>query len=160
MKLNDILNQFHILKCVDAEIIKEFQADGVLRVALIEYSKRTKNRAFAIELVNTFIVTRRQAIGVVTVEDLMFACFNLALQNQIEDCLKIWEAKNIDFDTYCGLDVQLMPFAGVTETIEFLKLQKNADAEKALLYIVKCNNCGDFNHQHEYFSPDILPWFL
>lgn len=52
---------------------------------------------------------------------LMFACHIPGKHNQIEDYLKVREAKRIDFDTFWYVDIQLKAFAGVQETIEYLK---------------------------------------
>ena len=90
----------------------------------------------------------------------MLACYILGLHNQIEDCLKIWEAKYTDFDTYCGLDIQLVPFAGVNETIEFLKGQITKEGREAFNYVSDCKKAGDFEELEEYYSNDKLPWFI
>lgn len=42
-------------------------------------------------------------------------------QVQIEDCALIWEAKTLDSDSYCAVDIQLVVFAGVDVTIDYLR---------------------------------------
>lgn len=160
MIIQEILNRFYTENDINAETIAAFQTDTALRKELITYSRQYKDRAFALALLDKFITVRQQPEGMMPAEDLMLACFNLGLQNQIEDCLKIWEAKTIDFDTYCGLDIQLVPFAGVTETISFLKTQTGAEAAEALTYVCECEACGDFNHLGDYFAPATFPWFI
>jgi phosphatidate phosphatase APP1 len=107
-----------------------------------------------------FIHIRQDPNGEMPAEDLMFACYILGLHNQIEDSLKIWEAKNADFDTYCGLDIQLVPFAGVKETIEFLKEQTSDEGKKAFEYVSNSSKCGDFDDLEDYFSKETMPWFI
>ncbi|QKJ29324.1 hypothetical protein HQ865_05990 [Mucilaginibacter mali] len=160
MTIYEILDRFHTENDINTETIAAFQADTALRKELISYSRQNKDRAFALALLDKFITTRRQPDGIMPAEDLMLACFNLGLQNHIEDCLKIWDAKTIDFDTYCGLDIQLVPFAGVTDTISFLQKQNSDEALKALTYICECDACGDFDELDEYFSAKTFPWFI
>lgn len=158
--MKEVLENFSIGNDLNAVTITAFQSDDTLRKELIEYSRKNKNREFALALLNKAILIRLQPDGQMPIEDLMLFCLNLGLQNQIDDCLKIWEAKNIDFDTYCGLDIQQLPFAGVIETIEFLKQRHTAEAKNALDYVMRCFECGDFNDQSHYFSPNASPWFL
>jgi hypothetical protein len=160
MEMKEVLEKFSIGNDLNDVTITAFQNDDTLRKELIEYSRKNKNREFALALLNKAILIRLQPDGQMPIEDLMLFCLNLGLQNQIEDCLKIWEAKNIDFDTFCGLDIQLLPFAGVIETIEFLKQQHTTEAKNALDYVTGCFECGDFNDQSHYFSPNASPWFL
>ncbi|MBS7564253.1 hypothetical protein KHS38_07535 [Mucilaginibacter sp. Bleaf8] len=160
MTLKEILDHYKMENDLNAETITAFQNDNVLRKALIAYSRENSNREFALALLDKFIALREQPNGEISIEDLMLACLNLGLQNQVNDCLKVWEAKTVDFDTFCGLDIQLLPFAGVSETIEFLKQHHSDEAKKALEYVIGCLEGGDFDDQSYYFSPNSSPWFL
>ncbi|RZJ36846.1 MAG: hypothetical protein EOO18_07025 [Chryseobacterium sp.] len=88
----------------------------------------------------------------------MLACYILGKHNQIKDCLKIWEAKRIDFDTFCYVDIQLVAFAGVQQTIEYLKTQTLEEAKQALEYVIECSEAGDFEDLETYFNE--TPWFV
>ena len=160
MKMKEIFDHVLIENDLSAEIVTAFQTDYSLRKELIAYSRQNRNHEFALALIDKFIVVRQQPGNDMPIEDIMFACFNLGLQKQIEDCLKIWEAKNIDFDTFCGVDIQLLTFAGVQETIEYLKQQKTEKAQAALKYVTECLEAGDFDDLHNYFSKDYLHWYL
>src|SRR5687768_6595881 len=116
MDIKAILDGFHKNKEISDEITDSIQIDNKLRIAFLNHFRQNNDREFALALLDTFISIRKDPNGEMPAENLMFACYILGLHNQIEDSLKIWEAKNVDFDTYCGLDIQLVPFAGVEET--------------------------------------------
>lgn len=160
MTIETRLGSFLLEGVINAEIIAAIQNDNALRKDLIHYLRQNPNRKFALALLNEFIRLRKLPKEILPAEDLMFACYILGVHNQIEDCLKIWEAKNADFDTYCGLDVQLIAFAGVEETIVFLKGEAGVESDEALEYISECMAAGDLNHLDTYFSVETLPWFV
>src|SRR4051812_14028156 len=123
MNIQTIVDDFHKGYTISDDAIHFIQHDNKLRIAFVNHFRQYKDRAFAIALLDTFISLRQEPDREIPAESLMFACYILGLHNQMEDSLKIWKAKNVDFDTYCGLDIQLVPFAGVKETIRFLKAQ-------------------------------------
>lgn len=59
-----------------------------------------------------------------------------------EDTLQIWEAKNINFDTGCYIDGELLIGAGLEETISYLRTLKTAKAENELDYLKKFKTIG------------------
>jgi hypothetical protein len=63
----------------------------------------------------------------------------------IEDTLLIWKAKCQDFDSMCGLGVQLLCGAGLQPTKAFLAAANSAASQAALAYIEKCEGAGDFD---------------
>lgn len=160
MDVKTILENYHKDEIISEDLVNSIQNNNELRKDLVFHFRRNKDKGFALKLLETFITIRQQPNGNITAEDLMLSCYILGLHNQIEDCLKIWEAKNTDFDTYCGLDIQLVPFAGVDQTIEFLKGQSTPEGKKAFNYISECSKCGDFDNLEEYYSNDHLPWFV
>jgi len=162
MTIKEILDGFHEEKAISTETIRAIQNDKALRRNLINYFRINRDREFTLALLNKFIAMRalpdkEPSIRIMPLEDLTLSCYILALHNNIEDTLKIWEAKYVDFDTYCGLDGQLIVFAGVKETIAFLKLQTTEEANKALQYII---DYGDFDDLEEYYSTDKLLSFI
>lgn len=90
----------------------------------------------------------------------MYACYLLGLNKKIEDSLLIWKAKNIDFDTYCGIDVQLKVFAGIDKTINYLYSLNTEESLKAASYLEECNETGDFDDIENYYSKEQLPWWI
>ena len=163
MTVKEILDGFHEENAITTETIKAIQNDNLLRANLVNYFRTNRNREFTLALLNKFIAIRILADneelsnGIMPMEDLMLSCYILALHNHTEDALKIWEAKYADFDTYCGLDGQLIVFAGVKETIAFLEKQTTEEANKALKYII---DHGDFDDLEEYYSPNNLPYYI
>jgi len=161
MNTKTILDIFHIEKNLPHELIHLIQNDRMLRADLVSYFRQNKGREFATFLLDKFIFIRKAPKGEMPFEDLMLACYILGLHNQVEDCLKIWEAKIADFDTYCGLDIQLVSFAGLDETKKYLKEQQSPKAKEAYDYILECSEHGDFDPKlSEYFSTSNLPWYI
>ncbi len=68
--------------------------------------------------------------------------------------------KSTDESTFCYVDIQLVPFAGVEETISFLKSQNTEKTEKILEHIEACNKSGNFDNLEEYYSVEKLPWWI
>lgn len=155
-----MLDYFSLEGVINTETITAIRKDGALRKNLIYYLRQNPNRKLALTLLNEFIILRKSPQEMVPVENLMFACYILGIHQQIEDSLKIWEAKNVDFDTYCGLDIQLIAFAGLEKTIAFLKSEAGVESDKALAYITACAAGGDLDDLDTYFSVEILPWFI
>ncbi|MCK0471168.1 hypothetical protein MW695_07210 [Alkalihalobacillus sp. APA_J-10(15)] len=63
----------------------------------------------------------------------------------------LWAAKNIDFDTYCAFDIQLIIGAGLENTIAYLSEKNDDYSQKALEYILSCKESGDFD--------DMVSWY-
>ena len=83
---------------------------------------------------------------------LLFCAFLLAIRRELRDVLLIWEAKNVSFDTLCGLDVQLLVLAGPEETLRFLRGEGSPDAEAARAYIEQGQTAGDFQDLEGYLA--------
>jgi hypothetical protein len=160
MLIQEIIEPYHRYGVVSKTMVTALQTDDVLRKALVRYTKQYPNRTFALALLNRFIELRRTGELPITADDLMLAAYNLALHNQVEDCLKVWEAKTVDYDTHYAVDIQLVPFAGVDVTINYLKTQQTAEAREALDYVTRCLTAGDFESMDYYFGSDQLPWFI
>src|SRR5688572_11429504 len=83
-------------------------------------------------------------------EDLaLLSCVQLFSRGQLEDVMRIWDAKRSGMDLGAYIDVQLLCGAGLEETTRFLASQQSPEAAKALSYVRKCTESGDF----EDFSP-------
>ena len=145
---------------ISEDNIKQFHNNNELRVNLCQYFFKIKNRPFALHLLNKLIKLRIDPIASISMEDLMLGCYILGLHQKIEDCLVIWKAKNVDFDSYCGVDIQLLAFSGVVPTINYLQAINTAEAKELLERIKDCYKSGDFDNLEYYFSPDNLPWWV
>ncbi|MFB9841385.1 hypothetical protein [Mucilaginibacter ginsenosidivorans] len=155
-----ILQLYHTTQIISEEIIASIQNDKNLRIEMVNFfAYQGKDREFAYALLDKFIAMRKQAIlDMMPFEDLMFACYVLGLHKEVEDSAKIWEAKYVDFDTYCGLDVQLVAFAGKQKTLDFLRLNGFIKAYDCLIY---CITDDDFDPRLEdYFNLQHLPWYI
>lgn len=157
MNAETLLDNFNTRHTFSQDETLAIHSEGILRTDLVNYFRRHRNRPFALTLLNRFIELRKEKNGT-TIEDLMLASFLLGMHGQVEDSLKVWEAKRIDFDTYCGVDIQLVPFAGVDQTIAYLQTQSGSDAKDALEYVSSCAKSGDFDDLEKYYNES--PWWL
>lgn len=72
-------------------------------------------------------------------------CAQLFSLGQAEDAIPIWIAKSHNFDTFCGIDVQLLCGGGLEQTKAFLAGTASEDACAALEYLGEAEASGDFN---------------
>ena len=158
MKTEDIINELTQTRKLSKEAIEEIEENRGLRLEMIQYFEKNKNREFVLEFLKILTELRQDPNVGISGDSLMLACYILGQHNQIEDCLKVWETKYIDFDTYCYIDIQLVPFQGVQETIEYLKTQTSDEAKNALEYVITCSKAGDFDNLEEYYNQ--TPWFV
>jgi len=78
-------------------------------------------------------------------ENLYWCAFLLWRVGDLRDVIPLWRAKNIDFDTACGFDIQFLTGAGLNQTIEYLESCADPEAGPALEYIMNCRAAGDFD---------------
>src|SRR5687768_5891680 len=128
MDIETLLEKYNTRHNFSDEEISAIRTEPTLRASLVNYFRVNRNRAFALALLDTFIELRKDPVNEVSIDDLMLASFILGMHEKVEDSLKIWEAKRVDFDTYCGVDIQLVPFAGVDETVSFLQTRNDDEA--------------------------------
>jgi hypothetical protein len=160
MNFKDVLTEFQNDKIIPDAFVESIEDDRQLRIELIDYFKANQDRDFVIHLLDKMVAFRRQEDKGMSGDSIMLACYLLGLHKNIEDCLRIWNTKNTDFDTFCYVDIQLVPFAGVDETIDYLKSLKNKEAKKALKYVLDCKNSGDFDELDSYYAKDSMPWYV
>ena len=83
-------------------------------------------------------------------DELRLSALLLYKIGNVEDAPLLWEAKTVNFDTVCGLDIQLLVGAGVDETIAYLRDLGDEQSLGAVSYIEGCRATGDFNHLDTY----------
>jgi hypothetical protein len=83
-------------------------------------------------------------------DDIRLCAFVLYKIANVEDVPLLWEAKTANFDTFCGLDIQMLVGAGVDQTLDYLKTLGNEHAVAAADYIKRCRVTGDFNYLDRY----------
>ena len=159
MKPEEIIDELRISGTLTKLTIKEIEENRTLRHELLQYFVKNKNRDFILNFLNVLTELRRDPHNAgISGDSLMLACFLLGKHGQIEDCMKIWETKRIDFDTYCYVDIQLVVFAGVQKTIEYMESHTSNEARQALEYVIACSEAGDFDDLEQYFSRE--PWYV
>lgn len=158
MQTEEIIKELKQSGDLSSETIQEVEENGNLRLELVQYFDKNRNREFALEFLTLVLKLRQNPDLGISGDSLMLACYILGKHNQIEDCLKVWEAKHIDFDTFCYVDIQLVVFAGVQETIEYLKTQTSEEAKQALEHVIECSDAGNFEDLETYFNE--IPWFV
>ena len=77
-------------------------------------------------------------------DELVQLCYMLYKIGNIDDIQLLWEIKNNNFDTYCGLDIQLVAVPDVDDALEYLRTKSEEWAFNATNYIESCLNSGDF----------------
>jgi hypothetical protein len=159
MNKETLILNFRTAQNFSGDEILAICTDRTLRADLIIHFRVHRDRTFALSLLDTFIELRKDSENEISNDDLMLASFILGMHGQVEDSLKVWEAKRVDFDTYCGVDIQLVPFAGVNKTVSFLRTQNDDEAKEALEYIVACSKAGDFDDLEKYYNNE-TPWWL
>ena len=152
----DLIATFDFTGKLHSNEIQALLADEDERRVLVDFLTAQPNQAFARAFLQIVIELRKQVT--VDIEGLMFACYLVALHSCLEDAALVWQVKNLDFDSYCGVDVQLVVFAGVERTIVFFREQPGFD--KAVQYLEECAKAGDFADLAEYYSPANRPWWL
>jgi hypothetical protein len=157
MNFSEVLSEFQNDKTIRDEFVESIEENRQLRIELIDYFQANQDRDFVIHLLDKMVAFRRQEGKGMTGDSIMLGCYLLGLHKHIEDSLRIWNAKNTDFDTFCYVDIQLVPFAGLDVTIDYLKSLKS---KEALKYVMKCKESGDFNDLDSYYAKDSLPWYV
>lgn len=160
MNLTEVLKHFQKDKSISDEFIESIDYNRELRLELIVYFRQNKDREFVILLLDKMISFRIQEDKEMSGDSIMLGCYLLGLHNNIEDSLRIWDAKTTDFDTFSYLDIQLVPFAGLDETFNYLKKVNTDNAKRALKYLLECKESGDFDNLDSYYAKDTLPWYV
>ncbi|MBN8671129.1 MAG: hypothetical protein J0L80_10620 [Chitinophagales bacterium] len=164
MNTEEIIEELSSTKNLTIRTIEEIEENSTLRHEMIQYFEKNKNREFALAFLNILAELRKNFRWdipediCISGDSLMLGCYILGMHGRIEDCIEIWKVKTIDFDTYCYIDIQLVPFLGIEETMEYLKKDTSEYASDALKYITECLEAGDFNNLELYYKQ--TPWFV
>ena len=152
MDIQDALDRLKSKNSIGQEFFDILEEDRALRKDLATYIQKHPDRDIALTLLSKMVELRDKDETAITGETLMLGCYILGLCGQVSDCLVIWNAKSTDFDTFCGIDIQLAVFRGVDETITYLETQTSEEAKEALEYILKCQQAGDFEDLASYYD--------
>jgi hypothetical protein len=168
MTIQDIILDFENIGYIGLENMELLANNAEIRIQLLEYIRQKPHRVFVKEFLFHTMKCRRKyqesplgfdEEGLGSGDNIMFACYLLGLHQQIEDCLLIWEAKDLDFDMACYFDIQLVLFSGVAKTIEYLQSSQLSTAQKALEYIQSCQ-IDIVEDTEAYFLPDNIPFYI
>ena len=134
-----------------AETLGLLDADEDFRAAVcdeLNKSVSTSDRELARYILKLYIASHQGDWGMS--DDIRLSAFLLFKIGNVEDSLLIWQAKECNFDTFCGLDIQLTVGAGVEKTIAYLKNLNDSSAAAAAAYITECRDSGDFKSLDNY----------
>lgn len=115
------------------------------------------DRSLVLYLLKQEIVSREDDWGF---HDNMRLCaYMLFKLGHVEDSILLWRAKGTNFDSFCGVDVQLLAGGGLEETISWLKGTGDPEAAEAAEYLEGCRATGDFSYDYRaslrsYFDAD------
>lgn len=70
----------------------------------------------------------------------------------LDDVNILWQAKTIDFDTYCAFDIQFLVGAGLDKTIGYLQSKTDESSKNALQYILDCKKAGAFEDMESWYK--------
>ncbi len=161
MKIEDIIKEYNENLEISIENLELIFNDAEIRYETVEYIRKNLNRQFSLALLSKILTIRLNENNELSNGDnIMYACYLVGIHKDIRDSIEIWKAKETDFDLHCYVDIQLVVFCGVKNTIEYLKTIKTKESENAIEYITECNNAGDFDEIEEYFSEMNTPWWL
>ena len=107
------------------------------------------DRALALHILKLYIKSHRDEEAGMS-DEIRLSAFMLYKIGNVEHAPLLWDAKQANFDTFCGLDVQLLVGAGVEETLDYLKSIGSDEAQGAASYIEGCRGTGDFKHLDRY----------
>jgi hypothetical protein len=107
------------------------------------------DRPLARHIIKLDITSRRDETSGMS-DELRLSALLLYKIGNVEDAPLLWEAKTVNFDTFCGLDIQLLVGAGVDETLAYLNGLGDEESLKASEYIEDCRGTGDFDHLDGY----------
>lgn len=137
--LTNLLSVYNKEKSLNEEqLISLYQAP--LNKEIISYLQQHPNREFAIYFMKDAIKRRLGNKDFSDGEYLAYAAYLLAIHKNPEDSLLIWEAKEIDFDIYCFLDIELCLGAGLDNTLSYLKNSSHINSKSLFDYITECLN--------------------
>ena len=159
MTIQNIIDSFTDNRVLTDEQITSILSD--LRNETVKQIRHIGNRAFSIALLNKIIAKRKDSDSEIgSTDNIMYACYLVGLCGHLEDSILIWQAKKTDFDTYCGVDIQLVVFAGVSKTVLYLKTLKTEESAEAVTYLQECWDAGDFDEIENYFLEEEEPYWL
>ncbi len=67
-----------------------------------------------------------------------------------EDALLIWKAKQVSFDTHCGIPVELLVGAGVDKTLGYWRTQTSSEAKDLYEFLKEAAYAGEFSGLDEF----------
>jgi|GEM_PF-3896700 len=145
-----------------AELTDE-EDDSAAGLCLYRCYRQRPNIAFARALLaelSTRYVYAYTHGGPATTQGLRLAGYLIGLHGDVHDALALWRTKQLTFDTACEFDIQLVAFAGVSQTLAYLQALPDSAAAAAADYLQQCQAAGNFDGLEEYFSPDNLPYWM
>ena len=164
----ELIENFDLTGELDKEAIILTLRNNEIRKALFEFISECPNRSFAIAFAKKVIELRAMDAWAddyndyytIYLNDLLYTAYLVSLHGQVQDAALIWQIKSVDFDAYCGFDIQMVVFAGIEKTLHYLQSEGTAEALQAIEYIKECETSGDFRQLESYFSKDKLPMYI
>ena len=161
MTVKEIINTYSIKSKLTIKQVEMILNNENLRIETISFLRENPNQQFANDFLSLLIYERKKEnFELSNSENLMYGSYIVWLKKDVTNSELIWKAKNVDFDMYCGLDVQLIVFAGFEKTIQYFKSLDTIESKKAIEYLKESNEAGDFYDIENYFSPEKKPWWI
>lgn len=130
------------------DVLRSIDSDEQFRYAVcLELNKSVGevDRPLAQYILRQYIESHRDEDAGMS-DELRLSALVLSKIGSVEDAPLLWEAKTVNFDSYCGLDIQFVVGAGVRETLDYLKASGGEQLLAAVKYIEDCQATGDFGN--------------
>ena len=142
-----VYNPYTPMDDSDGDIIDQNEETREQVCIVLNQELQPHDHTFASYLLEQEIALHRAADDT-PFDNLKRCAYLLYRLGHVEDSQQLWEAKNVHFDAYAGLDIQLLIGAGFDATIAYLK--GRPDSAKAIEYLEACQRAGDFDGMESY----------
>lgn len=124
-KDESLWNQFSFspFKAEDGSILDRNSDARYALIIALQYNWSTSDEKLLRFIVQNEVKMHQKDIGLLY--SLHISTYLLAKYKNLENVFLFFEAKEANFDTYCGLDIEKVFSAGVQKTIEYLKQSNN-----------------------------------
>jgi hypothetical protein len=154
MDAAEFARRYSDLSFASSQELMKLLEDASFREALydrLRHNLSGADRALLRDLLRKEMTYRKDRADDDFYENLHWCAFLLYRIGDVRDAELLLQAKNIDFDTGCGFDVEFLVGAGVDETIRYLRMKSDDDSAAALEYILECKKSGDFDDLETWF---------
>ena len=154
MQTAEFVRRYFDLDFASSQEVMKLLDDALFREALyaeLRHDPSGAQRPLLRNLLHKEMRYRQERPDGDSFENLYRCAFLLYRVGDVRDVELLWQAKNVDFDTGCGFDVQFLAGAGIDETVRYLQMKPDMDSAAALEFILKRKESGGFDDLETWF---------